>query len=281
MSSIPSRLWAPSGVMDALGSGAWRGPCGGEPGAVSFLQVWRGDNPLPLPRWTEPPACEPAGPGVALFLQPWGGPTARCPRGLIARGVQRPGPPPSGSARRPLEPPVPGTAARGDGPRTGHGVWGQPLSSPLPATEGRGPGGRPEARALLPGRVAGGFPGLRPGPCVRSLRRRDHKASAAIWWRRPGSRAQRGAVGPGARARGSRICHCPRSLPPPRPAARRPPASALSAAPDFPSETASGQRQCGRVVGAGALVPAAGIPAGYKCSRALQCLDRSVLRKGG
>lgn len=252
-----------SGVSLAAGRPAQAPALPSEPGAVSFLEVWRGDNPLPLPLRTERPACEPLGPRARSLPSALGVPGARCPRCLIAGVVERPRPPPSGSALPPLEQPLPGTAARGGVPRTGHGVRGQPLSSPLPATEGRGPRRRGPCS-----RVASqvGSPGLRPGPCVRSLRRRDHKASAAIWWRRRGSRAQRGAAGPGARGRGSRICQCPRRLAPPRPAARRPPASALSAAPVFPSETVSGRRQCGRMVGAGALVPMAGIPAGYRAA---------------
>lgn len=83
-------------------------------------------------------------------------------------------------------------------------------------------------------------------PCA-PCRRRDRKASAAIWWRRPGScGAERGGRVRNTPIRGKTHPRSPTPLPPARlrfPQAER-------------EWLASQERQCGAVVGAWTLMPA-------------------------
>ena len=194
MSNAPARLWAPSGVMDAIGSGARLGLWSRETRAGSRSAIY---HRCVLARTLEPPVSSRSS-AVTAPSHLGAGRSRRHVNGLAGSL-----PPAPGAARRPLpqradcssgpasrasaervDTLAPGTAARGGGPRTGRVVRGRLLGGlsypPRMAKAGR----RPEEVGLLRGWAPSG---LRQGPAVRSLRRRDHKASAAIWGRRPGS----------------------------------------------------------------------------------------------
>lgn len=194
-------------------------------------------------------------------------PSRRRPSAGVGRGPSFP------ASAKPISTRAPGAREAAAEGRAGGGE-GVPADSPTaratcgdgagPADSGRGgpaPWGAPQVGSRA------GAPALQRAPC----RRRDRKASAAIWWRRGGSCGA--AWGGPARARGRARRSLALRLSEPRRTAAKPHASAPWRCSGFPKRSGVRRGPCSAGVGAWALVPGSPHPSWLMSSRALRPLN--------